>query len=66
LRLAHDRERDAVVDLAEGLDVVVGPGLLAAELVAWEAEDREVVGVFLLYGLVELLEPFVLRGEAAF
>lgn len=38
---------------------------MPAELVAREAEDREALGVFLLHGLVELLEPFVLRGEAA-
>ena len=39
--LAEDGEGDAVVELAEGLDVVVGAGVLAAELVAGEAEDFE-------------------------
>lgn len=62
--LLHDGEGHAVVDLAEVLDVVVGAGLLAAELVAGEAEDLE---VRVLGGdvLVELLEALVLRGEAA-
>ena len=39
---AEHGEGDAVVDLAEGLDVVVGAGVLAAELVAREGEDFEV------------------------
>lgn len=63
--LAHDGEGDAVIDLAEALDVVVGAGLLAAELVAGEAQDDEVVGVLLLDVLVQLLQAGVLRGEAA-
>lgn len=66
LRLAHNGKRDAVVDLAERLDVVIGPGLLTAELVTREAEYREVCGVLFFDGFVELFEPFVLRGEAAF
>lgn len=41
--LAHDGEGDSVVDLAEGLDVVVGAWFLAAELVAGETEDDEVI-----------------------
>jgi hypothetical protein len=45
--LAQHGERDAVVDLAEGLDFVVGAGILAAELVAWEADDFEVGVVWL-------------------
>lgn len=63
--LAEDGEGDAVVDLAEALDLLVGAGLLAAELVAGEAEDDKVVGVLLLDFFVELLEAGVLRGEAA-
>lgn len=39
---AKYRERDAVIELAEGLDVVVGAGVLVAELIAREAEDFEV------------------------
>ena len=63
--LLHDGEGDAVVELAEALDVVVGAGLLAAELVAGEAEDDKVVAVLLAHGLVQGLEAGVLRGEAA-
>ena len=36
------------------------------ELVAGEAEDDKVVGVLFFNLLVELFEPFELRGEAAF
>ena len=39
---------------------------MAAELVAGEAEDDELVGVFGLDVLVQGLEAFELRGEAAF
>lgn len=42
---AHYGEGDAVVYEAEGLDVVVGAGLLGAELVAGEAEDLEIIAV---------------------
>lgn len=63
--LAHDREGDAIVELAETLDVVVGAGFLAAKLVAGEAEDDKVVGVLGADLLPDLLEPGVLRGEAA-
>lgn len=65
LGLLHDGEGDAVVDLAEALDLLVGPGLLGAELVAGEAEDDKVVRVLLLDLGPELLEAGVLRGEAA-
>ena len=65
LRLAEDGERDAVVDLAELLDLVVGCGLLAAELVAGEAEDDEFAGVRGFDLLVEGFESAVLGGEAA-
>lgn len=65
VNLLHDGEGDAVVDLAEVLDLVVGAGLLAAKLVTGEAEYDKVVAVLLLDVLVELLEAGVLRGEAA-
>jgi hypothetical protein len=65
LGLLHDGEGDAVVDLAEALDLLVGPGLLGAELVAGEAEDDEIVRVLLLDVGPELLQAGVLRGEAA-
>ena len=47
------------------MDLVVGTGVLPAELIAGEAEDDELVGVFGLDVLVEGLEAFELRGEAA-
>jgi hypothetical protein len=42
---AEDGETDAVVELAEFLDGVVGAGVLGAELVAGESDDFDVVGV---------------------
>jgi hypothetical protein len=63
--LLHDREAHAVVELAELLDVIVGAGLLAAELVAREAEDDKVIRVLALEVGPELLKTGVLRGEAA-
>ena len=39
---------------------------MAAELVAGEAENGEVFGVLGFDGLVEVLEAFELRSEAAF
>ena len=38
--------RYAVIQLAEFLDLVVGAGILVAELVAREADEFNVVGVF--------------------
>lgn len=63
--LAKDGEGDAVVDLAEVLDLVVGAGLLRAELIARESEDGEVVAVACAQVLVQLLEALVLRRQAA-
>lgn len=40
--LAEDRKGDAVVDLAEALNLIVGTWVLATELVAWKADDLEV------------------------
>ena len=48
-------------DGGEGTD-----GILVHELVAGEAEDDEVVGVFFYDFLVEVFEAFELRGKAAF
>lgn len=45
--LLEHGERHAVVDLAEVLDLVIGARVLAAELVAGEAEDGEVLAVLL-------------------
>lgn len=63
--LGHDGERRLLIQRAEVLDLLVAAGLLAAELVAGEADDGEVVGVLLLEGLVDGLEVLVLVGEAA-
>jgi len=60
--LGEHGERDAVVLLAEGRDLVLGARLLVAELVAREAEDGEALAGVLV---VQLLQAFVLRGETA-
>ena len=60
--LLHQREAHPIGGRAELLDLIGRPRLLAHELVAGEADHREAaVGV----GLLQPLEPFVLRGEAA-
>jgi hypothetical protein len=62
--LVQDREGDAVVGQAGGLGLVVR--LLPGELVAGEAEDDKLIGVFGGHGFVEALQGFELGGEAAF
>jgi hypothetical protein len=66
INFSQDREGHAVVYLAEGLDLVVGAGVLATELVAGEPDDFEIVGVRGLEVFVEFLETGELGGEAAF
>lgn len=58
-------EADAVVQLAELLDLVVGSRILAAELVAREPEELDLVAVLALELLVQLLQTRELRREAA-
>ena len=60
--LLEHREGDPVGGRAERGDLLGAPGLLCAELVAGEAEDGETL---VAVGLLESLEPFVLRGEPA-
>lgn len=60
--LLENGEGDAVVELAEGGDLVSGSGLLATKLVAGEADDGESL---ILVLLVDLLEALVLGSEAA-
>lgn len=63
--LAKDREGDLLVQGAKVLNLLIGAGLLAAKLVAGEADDCEVLRVLLLDLLVDGLEVLVLVGEAA-
>src|SRR5205823_15076889 len=60
--LVEERELDLEVDVAEVRDLFVRARLLAAELVAREAEDDEAA---VLVRLVQVLETGVLRREAA-
>ncbi len=60
--LGEHGEVDGEGGAAEGLDLLVGAGLLGAEVVGGEAADDE-AGVF--EAGVELFEGVVLRGEAA-
>ena len=62
LDLLEHRERHAVARRAERGDLLGAARLLAAELVAREAEHAEAA---VAVGLLELLEPGVLRGQPA-
>ena len=62
LDLGHHREAHAVVQLAEGGDLLVAARVLAAELVARETDDHEAAVAVVL---PELLEAGELRREAA-
>lgn len=60
--LLENGEGDAVVELAEGLNLILGTRLLVGKLVAGEAKNHEALGAVLL---VELLESLVLGSETA-
>jgi hypothetical protein len=62
LDLLEHREADPVVDRAELTDLFRGAGLLPAELVAGEANDREPP---IAEPVVQPLQARVLRGQAA-
>src|ERR1035438_4728532 len=62
LDLREQWEVHAVIHLAERLDLLIGTGLLVAELVAGEAKHLQ--AAVLVLG-VKRLQPFVLRGEPA-
>ena len=59
--LAEERERNAVVLLAEGGNLGFGAGFLAAEVVGRKAQH----GYFIAMLFVQLFQLFVLRGVAA-
>jgi hypothetical protein len=65
INFPQHRKANAIIQLAELLDLVVAAGVLAAELVAREADDFEVVGVLGLQVFVEFLKSGELRCEAA-
>jgi hypothetical protein len=60
--LGEEGEGDVVGGGAEELDLVVGGGLLGAEIVCWEGEDGQAAGAV---AVVEGLEAGVLAGVAA-
>ena len=49
VRLAQDWECDTVVELAKALNIIVAAWILSTELVAWEADDLEVVVFWLQF-----------------
>lgn len=65
VNLGHDGKGDAIIDLAELLDFVVGARLLPTELVAREAQDDKVVRVLLAHRLPQFLQAGVLGGKTA-
>lgn len=66
LRLAHDWETNAVIQLAERGDVVGSSRFLGTKLITWEAKDSEVVTMRRFEFLVKGFQSFVLGCEAAF
>lgn len=66
INLPQHRKRHSVIQLAKLLDLIIATRVLAAKLVAWEAQDLKVIGVRGFQVLVKLLEPCELRREAAF
>jgi hypothetical protein len=66
IRFAQHLKTHTVIDLAEVLDLFVGPWVLVVELIAGEGEEGEVVGVFGAEVFVEGFERGELRGEATF
>lgn len=64
--LAQDREGDAIVQLAELLNLVVRAGVLPTKLIAWEANNHELTRVFFRDFLPKRLEAAELRSEATF
>lgn len=66
INLAQHRETNTIVHLAKLLNLIVGAGVLTTKLIAREAQDFKVIWVLGFQLLVEFLEPFELRGEAAF
>lgn len=46
------------------MNFLIGAGILAAELVAWEANDLKIFAVLLADRFVEFLEAFELGGES--
>lgn len=60
------RKGDPVVELAEALDLVVGPRLLSQKLIAGEPQDDKVLLVLFPELTVDTLQALVLGGKAAF
>lgn len=63
--LAQHRKAHTIVDAAKLLNLIVGAGILVAELVGREGDNLKVVWVFGFNVLVQLLEAVKLRCEAA-
>lgn len=66
INLPQHGKTNTIVQLAKLLDLVVAARVLAAELVARETQDFEVVGVGGFELLVQFLQTFELGCEAAF
>lgn len=60
------REGDPVVELAEALDLVVGPRLLSQKLIAGEPQDDKALLVLFPELTVDILQALVLGSKAAF
>lgn len=65
INLSQHRKTNTIIHLAKLLNLLICSGILTAELVARETKNLKVIRVFGLDVLVEFLEAFELRGEAA-
>lgn len=63
IRLLHDWETYAVVQLAETADFIVATRVLVSKLVAWKTDDHK--ATFLVF-LIQLFETSKLGSEATF
>lgn len=66
INLAQNWKTNAIIHLAKLLNLLICSRVLTAELVAWETDDLKVIRVFRFDVLIEFLEAFKLRREAAF
>lgn len=63
IRLLHDWETYAVVQLAETADFIVTSGVLMSKLITWKTDDHKATFLILL---IQLFETSKLGSEATF
>jgi len=61
----HNWERNAIIQLAEALDIIIAAWLLASKLITWEAQEFNLITILLLQLLIQRLETSILGCETA-